>query len=68
LDGLFPGLLGSPKASCAGQIGQFEKSNLDRSEVQPSLQISPVRLYTKSTNHERILLPVQLTHILQSRA
>src|SRR5271156_6653449 len=32
LDGLFPGLLGSPKASCAGQIGQFEKSNLDRSE------------------------------------
>jgi hypothetical protein len=40
LDGLFPELLGSPKGSCAGQIGQFEKSNLDRSEVQPSLRDS----------------------------
>src|SRR5271156_1688554 len=32
LDGLFPGLLGSPKASCAGQIGQFQNLILDRSE------------------------------------
>jgi hypothetical protein len=31
LDDFFPGLLGSPKAYCAGQIGEFEKSNLDRS-------------------------------------
>jgi hypothetical protein len=29
LDGLCPGLLGSPKASCTGQIGQCEKSNLE---------------------------------------
>ena len=33
----------------------------------PSAVISS-RLYTKSTIHERILLPMQLTHILQSRA
>jgi hypothetical protein len=29
LDGLFPGLLWSPKASCTGQIGQCERSNLE---------------------------------------
>ena len=40
LDGLFPKLLGSAKASCARQIGQLEKANLGKSARHHTWQIA----------------------------
>jgi hypothetical protein len=49
--------------------GPFVEMFFDRAQFKPpwdAARFSPW-LYTKRTNHGRILLPVQFTHLLQSR-
>src|SRR5271156_1430964 len=38
LDGLFPGLLGAPKAPALAKLPSLKNLNLDRSEIQPALR------------------------------